>query len=691
MALPIRDETDRDVASTYQPHMAYPSLSLRSKLHLLALIGALATILVAALGSRGVAEVASAANALQRAVTVQRAQMSADMMHDALNAVVLKARIDASQPGQPTGLREHQEEIAQIVSSMVAELDTVAAASSDRALRAQTAHARAQVEDYGRLGAAVVNAAYAHDTTLTARAEAFARQFDVLVVELDAVGDRVAHLAASTTAGARDAGARVARNMILAGAATLLLVLVFAQAGIRSIRRPILALSDAARRLAHGDTAVTIPATGDDEIGDLAHAFGSLAGFVGESATVADAISRGDLTRTVTPRSEHDMLAHSMNRSADTLRRLDAAIQSLVTASRQGALTVRADTTAFDGAYRGLLDGINEMTAHHLAPMREAAASLAALAARDLSTQMTGTYVGDHAAIQSALNSAVAQLADALGNVRSTSVELSDASRQVAASSEDMAAGATEQASALEEVSASLQELAALARDNATATGEANASVTEARERAVQSTASMQSLTATIAEIREAATSTGRILHSINEIAFQTNLLALNAAVEAARAGDAGRGFAVVADEVRALAQRSADAARASAELIERSIAVAERGVRLNADVAVHLSAIDDAVNATGGIVDRIAIASRQQADGVAQILETTEEMNRVTQRAASESEESAAVAQLLLSHADGLSSMLASFTFAGATPPHVQETRPARSDRHARALALTA
>ncbi|MCK4305848.1 MAG: methyl-accepting chemotaxis protein, partial [Candidatus Eisenbacteria sp.] len=155
--------------------------------------------------------------------------------------------------------------------------------------------------------------------------------------------------------------------------------------------------------------------------------------------------------------------------------------------------------------------------------------------------------------------------------------QVAGASGQVSASSQSLAEGASEQAAALEETSSSLEEISSMTQRNTGSAREANGLMNESGQLVTSGQESMGRLNSAIAEIKESSDQTAKIVKTIDEIAFQTNLLALNAAVEAARAGDAGKGFAVVAEEVRNLAQRSAEAARNTSELIEESVNNSER------------------------------------------------------------------------------------------------------------------
>ncbi len=163
------------------------------------------------------------------------------------------------------------------------------------------------------------------------------------------------------------------------------------------------------------------------------------------------------------------------------------------------------------------------------------------------------------------INLIVAGLSEGAGQVAA-------ASSQIASASQSLAEGSSEQASALEETSSSLEEMTSMTKQNADNAAQAKACVTGARQAAEKVSDQMRNMVASIQEVTKSSEETGKIIKTIDEIAFQTNLLALNAAVEAARAGEAGAGFAVVADEVRNLAMRAAEAAKHTASLIENTI-----------------------------------------------------------------------------------------------------------------------
>src|SRR5690606_549888 len=189
-------------------------------------------------------------------------------------------------------------------------------------------------------------------------------------------------------------------------------------------------------------------------------------------------------------------------------------------------------------------------------------------------------------------------------------------------------------------------------------------------------------------KIKGSADQTAKIVKTIDEIAFQTNLLALNAAVEAARAGDAGKGFAVVAEEVRSLAQRSAEAAKSTAELIEGSVKNAEAGVRLSDEVARQLGDIVAGAEKVSDIVAEIAAASAEQAKGIGQINGAISQINQITQQNAANSEQSAAAAEELSAQAGQLADMVGHFRISGQEAAGAAPGRPALQSAFGRAAA---
>jgi methyl-accepting chemotaxis protein len=233
--------------------------------------------------------------------------------------------------------------------------------------------------------------------------------------------------------------------------------------------------------------------------------------------------------------------------------------------------------------------------------------------------------------------------------------QTASAAAQVSSASQSSAQGASELAAALEETTSSMEEMSSMTKKNAETAQQASALSAEAKSAAEQGNSAMQKMNGAINDIQKSAGETAKIIKVIDEIAFQTNLLALNAAVEAARAGEAGKGFAVVAEEVRNLAMRSAEAAKNTAAMIEEAVNNAKNGVTLSGDVAKALDGIVQAVSKVTSLVDEIAAASNEQAQGVSQVNTAVGQMDKVTQSAAANAEESAAAAEELSSQAEQL------------------------------------
>ncbi len=238
------------------------------------------------------------------------------------------------------------------------------------------------------------------------------------------------------------------------------------------------------------------------------------------------------------------------------------------------------------------------------------------------------------------------------GALSDASSQVAEAAEQVAASAQSLASGVSEQAASVEETSAALTEISSQTRSATEEAERAGALADDARVTSSASEQTMHELGSAMERINDSAGQISKIIKVIEEIAFQTNLLALNAAVEAARAGSHGAGFAVVAAEVRNLAQRSADAARNTTELIERAVQSARDGTSVSKDASAALQEINGKVGQIADILGAMRQASRQQATAIEQVSSGMSQIDASTQQAAASAEESASAARELTSMA---------------------------------------
>jgi methyl-accepting chemotaxis protein len=242
-------------------------------------------------------------------------------------------------------------------------------------------------------------------------------------------------------------------------------------------------------------------------------------------------------------------------------------------------------------------------------------------------------------------------LRDIAGRVEGAAARYLEVATQMSSASGDLAQGASNQAAALEETAGSLEEMTSMTKQNAANTAEADKLASETRDIATAARDSMERLGSGMKDISEASEETARIIKTIDEIAFQTNLLALNAAVEAARAGEAGSGFAVVAGEVRGLAQRAAEAARETTELLKNTSEKVKQGENLTLHTNEAFEKAEAGIRKISELIGEISNASSEQAHGIRQVSRSMHEIDGITQQNSAGSEELASAAEHLSVH----------------------------------------
>ncbi len=242
----------------------------------------------------------------------------------------------------------------------------------------------------------------------------------------------------------------------------------------------------------------------------------------------------------------------------------------------------------------------------------------------------------------------------AIAGLNEGSEQVVSASFQITSASQSLAEGASKQASTVEETSSSIEEMSSMTKQNADNAQHARVMMSEnARDSYRLITEKMNMMQKVIEDSVKASEETSKVIKTIDDIAFQTNLLALNAAVEAARAGEIGAGFAVVADEVRNLALRSAESAKNTESLIEDSNKKIQQASALFEEVNGELSNNRHIARKVTGLVNEIAAASMEQAQGIEQINKAIQEMDKIVQQNAANAEETTSTAEEMNAQAE--------------------------------------
>ncbi|WP_312214986.1 methyl-accepting chemotaxis protein [Pantoea vagans] len=268
-------------------------------------------------------------------------------------------------------------------------------------------------------------------------------------------------------------------------------------------------------------------------------------------------------------------------------------------------------------------------------------------------------------------------LREAVSAIRSGTENISRGAAEISAGNNDLSSRTEEQAAALEQTAASMEQLTATVKFNADNARQASLLAETATTTAQRGGQLVSEVVSTMEGISGSSKKIAEITNVINGIAFQTNILALNAAVEAARAGEQGRGFAVVASEVRNLAQRSANAAKEIATLIEDSVQRVGKGAELVSTTGGTMNNILKSVQDVDAIMKQIASASEEQSKGISQVGTAVTEMDSVTQQNASLVEEVSAAASALALQTEALQASVSKFRLSSNRPasPAVSNT----------------
>lgn len=329
-----------------------------------------------------------------------------------------------------------------------------------------------------------------------------------------------------------------------------------------------------------------------------------------------------------------------------------------------GELDIQIDVHTKDevGQLATSLEKLADRLKEYMRYITETAEALQSMAAGNLSVALKQSYEGEFAKIKEAFTQATDIINDTVTRITSSSNQVSAGAEHVSDVAQSLSQGATEQASSIEELAATINEISKQVQNNADNAKQASEKAGRMGDEMSESNQKMQEMIDAMDQINHSSQEIGKIMKTIEDIAFQTNILALNAAVEAARAGEAGKGFAVVADEVRNLASKSSEASKDTAILIENSIHAVENGTRIADEAAQTMKSAVEGVREVTNTILKISEASDMQAQSILQVTSGVEQISQVVQNTSSTADESAAASEQMMGQAQYLNEAVGYF-----------------------------
>ncbi len=362
-------------------------------------------------------------------------------------------------------------------------------------------------------------------------------------------------------------------------------------------------------------------------------------------------------------------------------------IDGLSQAIQKGRLDTRGHVEAFEGGWRELVVGVNNVIDAFVTPINVTAEKLDRIAQGDIPDKITAEYQGGFNELKNnlnmlvdamndvtrlseemaagnltievnerstrdtlmqALNAMIQGLNEIVRNVKAAADHVASNSQAMSSNAAEMSQGASEQAAVAEEVSSSMEQMVANIRQNAD-------NALQAEKIAIKSAGDARESGKAVIEAVTAMQKIAKKISVIEEIARQTHMLSLNATIEAAKAEEKGKGFAVVASEVRSLAERSREAAEEINELASSSVMIAE-------NAGERLGRLVPDIQQTAEFVQEISASSNEQNKGAEQINQAIQQLDQVIQQNSATSEELSSTAEELASQAEQLQSAIEFF-----------------------------